>query len=112
VARYCSTARRHLAGLPAACAADFATFCGEAEPLSIGSLDLLLSYWQQPLHLDSRKLTAFTIQNSWSRPLSHLSFWNSTQTQQRVMEQQLMGIDSRHVLGYINDVIRKSLVFL
>ena len=59
------------------------------------------------VHPDDRKLTAFTIQNvgqlQWT--VVPMGLRNSTQTQQRVMEQLLMGIDPRHVLAYIDDVI-------
>lgn len=71
------------------------------------SCDLLSAFWQQPLHPQDRQFTAFQVQGlgqlQWC--VMPMGMRNSSQTQQRVMEQLLVGIDPKHVLCYIDDLI-------
>ncbi len=77
------------------------------------SCDLLSAFWQQPLHPDDRQVTAFQIQGlgqlQWC--VMPMGMRNSSQTQQRIMEQLLIGLDPRRVLCYIDDLIIASPTF-
>ena len=70
-------------------------------------MDMLASFWQQPLVETDRKYTAFSMpgvgQLQWT--VLPMGLRNSPQTQQRAMEQLIAGLDPEHVLCYIDDLI-------
>jgi transposase InsO family protein len=70
-------------------------------------LDLLSSFWQQPLHPDDRHYTAFSMpgvgQLQWT--VLPMGMRNSSQTQQKAMEDLVRGLDPDHVMCYIDDII-------
>jgi transposase InsO family protein len=76
-------------------------------------LDLLSSFWQQPLHPDDRHYTAFSMpgvgQLQWT--VLPMGMRNSSQTQQKAMEDLVRGLDPDHVLCYIDDLIVATATF-
>ena len=70
-------------------------------------MDLLSSFWQQPLHPDDRPMTAFSMpgvgQLQWT--VLPMGMRNSSQTQQRAMEMLIRGLDPEKVMCYIDDLI-------
>jgi len=69
--------------------------------------DMLWGFWQQPLCEADRPKTAFTVpgrkQHQWKVLVMGLR--NSPQTQQRVMEGVLAGLDPQRVMCFIDDLM-------
>jgi hypothetical protein len=69
--------------------------------------DLLWGFWQQPLCKEDRPKTAFTVpgrkQHQWK--VVAMGLRNSPQTQQRVMEGVLAGLDPERIMCFIDDIM-------
>ena len=77
------------------------------------SLDLKSGYWQVPMDLRSKELTAFSIPRSglWQFNVMPFGLANAVGTFQRLMERVLEGLPSNHCVVYLDDVMVHGITF-
>lgn len=79
---------------------------GEAKATVYSSLDLSNSFWQVPLHVNSKEKAAFITHSGvyeWTRMPFGLR--NSSITFSRVIGQVLQGLNWKNVLAYVDDIL-------